>query len=92
VAVASARYTGDILLRAEIFSQNEDDAKQVADSANTFVSLYRGAAKSIGTSGTDASVKEAFDSVRVERNGMATAISGKIPQAMVKSVAAELQK
>jgi hypothetical protein len=92
VAVASLRYSSDVLLRAEIFSRNEEDAKQVTDSANAFVSLYHGAAKAIGTSGTDQAVKEAFDSVQVERNGIATAITAKIPQALVKKIASEIRQ
>ena len=41
VAVASLRYTGSLLLRADIFAQSEAQARQIVDSANTHLALVR---------------------------------------------------
>jgi len=41
VAVGSLRYTGSLLLRADVFAQSEAQARQIVDSANSHLALVR---------------------------------------------------
>src|SRR5258708_7534198 len=69
VAVASLRYAGALMFRADFLTQNEDDARQLTDSLNTFLALSRTVGRSLGTKGPDQDVKAAFDSVRIQQHG-----------------------
>jgi hypothetical protein len=90
-ALVSVRYTGSIRLRAEIFSQNEADAAQVKQAADTFLAWGRAAGASLNPGGTDKDVKAVFDSIEVEQNGTRTVISVAIPRAFVEKMAAEMK-
>ena len=48
VAVASLRYTGSLLFRADVFAQSQAQAKQIVDSANTHLALVRGIGQMYG--------------------------------------------
>jgi len=87
VAVASLRYAGLLLLRADFLTQSEDEARQVADSARTFLAISRSVGQSMGPRGGDKDVKAAFDSIQIEQSGSTTTISATIPQNVVKKMA-----
>jgi hypothetical protein len=81
IAVASLRYNGSLLLRADVFAAGEAEARQVMDSANAFLAIYGLLDRSSGMR-NDADLKAALSSIRFEQKGnvvTATAIcSGRL--------------
>jgi hypothetical protein len=91
VAVGSLRYTGSLLLRADIFAQSEAQAKQIVDSANNHLALVRSIGQFIKTKGPDQDVKAAFDSIQVEQKENVAVFTATIPQSILKKVWSEAQ-
>lgn len=91
VAVASLRYNGGLLFRADVFAPNEADARKVMDSANTFLLMYRSVSRSLGARGNDPDVKAALDSIRVEQKGNAAVFTAAFPEKFLKKILSEAQ-
>jgi len=91
VAVASLRYTGSLLLRADVFAQSEAQAKQIVESANTHLALMRGIGQVIKTKGPDQDIKAAFESIQVEQKENVAVFTATIPQSILKKVWYEAQ-
>jgi hypothetical protein len=91
VTVASLRYKGDLLVRADVIAGTEREAKQVVDSAGSFVSMYRTVALSVGTKGADPDVKAAIDSITVQQKENIAIFSATLPQRMLKKLFSEAQ-
>jgi hypothetical protein len=89
VAVASVRYAGSVLIKAEIFAQSEAAAKQITESLSTFLSLYRSAGQSLGTKGVDKDVKDAFNSIEVHQSNDRAVITATIPAAFIEKAMSE---
>jgi hypothetical protein len=91
VAVGSLRYTGSLLLRADVFAQSEAQAKQIVDSANSHLALVRSIGQFVKTKGPDQDVKAAFDSIQVEQKENVAVFTATIPQSILKKVWSEAQ-
>jgi hypothetical protein len=91
VVVASLRYSGTAHFQADVFTASEADARQVVDSAGGFLALYRSVSKSVGAKGTDADVKAALDSIRVEQKGNVATFTATFSQNFLKKIASEIQ-
>lgn len=89
VLVASARYTGTVHAKAELFAQNEADANKFADEANTFLAIFRALEGNMQTSGNDPDVKAIFDSLKVDRDKNRATISTSVPIAFFKKMLSE---
>ena len=89
VAVASLRFNGDLLLRADVLAANDAAAAHVVDSAKTFFAIYRTVSRSVGASGNDPDVKAALDSIRVEQDGNAAVFTAAFSPRFVKKIVAE---
>ncbi len=89
VVVASARYLTALHLRAEAFTESEDDAKRVTDQVSTFLSIFHTAESSASTQGTDKDVKEFFDSLKVEQKSDRAVLTANLPAGFVKKVFTE---
>jgi hypothetical protein len=79
IVVISGRYIRALHLRAEAFTANEQDAKDITDKAGAFLSLFHAAEISVGTQGTDADVKGFFDSLQVTQSGERAVLTATIP-------------
>jgi hypothetical protein len=83
-------------LRAEAFTQSEDDARAIADKVSVFVALTHTAETSVGTHGTDPDVKAFFDSLKVKQEGDRAVMTAAMPlgflQKMLSGSAAELSE
>ncbi|HLW52177.1 MAG TPA: hypothetical protein VKW06_04975 [Candidatus Angelobacter sp.] len=90
VAVVSARYDGNLLLRADVVTASESDARRLIDSASSFLSLYRSISKSVGRGG-DRDVKAALDSIHVEQDKNAARFSAALSQNFLKKMVQEAQ-
>jgi len=91
VAVGSLRYTGSLLLRADVFAQSQAQAKQIVDSANAHLALVRGIGQFVKTKGPDKDIKDAFDSIQVEQKENVAVFTATIPQSILKKVWSEAQ-
>ncbi len=91
VAVASLRYTGSLLFRADVFAQSEAQAKQVVDSANNHLALVRGIGQIMGNRGPDKDVRAAFESIQVAQKENVAVFTATIPQTILKKIWSEAQ-
>jgi hypothetical protein len=91
VAVGSLRYTGSLLLRADVFAQSESEARQIVDAANTHLSLVRSIGLMVGTKGSDKDVRAAFESIQVAQKENVASFSATIPQSILKKIWSEAQ-
>ena len=91
VLVASLRYSGSLLLRADVFAQSEAQAKEIVDSANTHLALVRSIGASLGSRGEDKDLKSAFDSIKVAQKENVAVFTATIPQSLIKKMWSEVQ-
>jgi hypothetical protein len=87
VAVASLRYAGEVMFRADFLTQSDDDARQLADSLHTFLAISRAAS----ALGRDRDVKSAFDSVHIQQKGTIAEVTATLPQNFLKKAVSEIQ-
>jgi hypothetical protein len=77
----------DVLhLRAEAWTGSEDDARNVTDKANTFLTMFRSAEVSVGSTGTDADVKAFFDSLQVRQESNRAVLSAILPSGVFRKL------
>lgn len=91
IAVGSLRYTGSLLLRADVFAQSEAQARQIVDSANSHLALVRSIGQFIKTKGPDQDVKAAFDSLQATQKENVAVFTATIPQSILKKIWSEAQ-
>ncbi|MCU1331697.1 MAG: hypothetical protein JWM08_689 [Candidatus Angelobacter sp.] len=91
VAVGSLRYTGSLLLRADVFAQSEAQARQIVDSANSHLALVRSIGQFIKTKGQDQDIKAAFDSLQATQKENVAVFTATIPQSILKKIWSEAQ-
>jgi hypothetical protein len=89
VTVISARYLRALHLRAEAFTDSNEDALALKDKISAFLGLFHAAEGSVGVHGTDVDVKSFFDSLHVEQSGDRTILTAIVPPGFVKKVLAE---
>jgi hypothetical protein len=89
IAVGSLRYTGSLLLRADVFAQSEAQARQIVDSANSHLALVRSIGQFIKTKGPDQDVKAAFDSLQATQKENVAVFTATIPQSILKKIWSE---
>ncbi len=89
VAVISGRYLRALHLRAEAFTDNEDDAHAITEKATAFLNLFHAAEGSVGSHGTDADVKTFFDSLKVEQAGDRAILTATVPPGFIRKVLEE---
>ncbi|MGZ4866262.1 MAG: hypothetical protein ACXV7C_03515 [Candidatus Angelobacter sp.] len=91
VAVGSLRYTGSLLLRADVFAQSEAQARQIVDSANSRLALVRSIGQFVKTKGPDQDIKAAFDSLQATQKENVAVFTATIPQSILKKIWSEAQ-
>jgi len=89
VAVISGRYIRALHLRAEAFTDSEDDAHAITEKAAAFLNLFHAAEGSVGAHGTDADVKTFFDSLKVEQAGDRAILTATVPSGFLRKVLEE---
>jgi hypothetical protein len=88
--VASLRYNGSLLFRADIFAASDTEARQVMDSANAFLAIYGLLDRSAGIR-KDADMKAALDSIRLEQKGSVVTVTASCPDKLLKKFQSELE-
>ena len=84
VVVASARHLGTVRFQAEAFTDDEDEAKRVAEQLNTFLTLFHSAETSVGKAGPDPDIKQVFDSLTVKQHNERTVLTANIPSGFIQ--------
>lgn len=95
--VISARYNplhlpllqGTVHLRAEAFTQSDEDARALADKVNVFLSMTHSAEASVGTHGTDADVRAFFDSLKMKKDGDRAVLTAALSLGFLKKMFSE---
>jgi hypothetical protein len=85
--IGSLRYAGSIDLEAQALTQNEEDARKVADTLGTLLSLFRSIQTNVGAQGPDPDVKNLFDSLQVTQEGNRTIITAEVPVGFIRKMA-----
>jgi hypothetical protein len=88
VVVVSARFLTAVHLRAEAFTNNEDDARRVTEQVNTFLNIFH-AAENSASGGTDPDVKQFFDSLKVEQQDDRARLTATLSPGFLKKVFTE---
>ncbi|HWZ44173.1 MAG TPA: hypothetical protein VNW97_11885 [Candidatus Saccharimonadales bacterium] len=91
VSVASVRYSGALAVKAEVFTLDESSAKNLAESAGTFLALYRTAGGSTRHTGADQDVKAAIDSIEIQQKGNSAVFTATVSQGFLRKVVPEVQ-
>jgi hypothetical protein len=92
VLVGSLRYSGSLLLRADVFAQSEAQAKEIVESANTHLALVRSIGASLGARGEDKDLKSALDSIQIAQKENVAVFTATIPQSLMKKIWSEAQQ
>jgi len=78
--------TGVLHVRAEAWTTSDEDARNISDKANVFLSMFRSAEMSVGSAGSDADVKAVFDSLQVRQEGNHAVLSAILPAGVFRKL------
>lgn len=87
--VASARYLGSIHLRAEAYTDSEDEARRATEKAGVFLSIFRAAETTVAAPATDPDLKQFFDSLKVEQHNDRAVMTAVVPPGIIRKMIAE---
>jgi hypothetical protein len=73
-------------LRAEAWTSSDEDARDIAEKANFYLSMFRSAEVSVGSPGTDADLKALFDSLHVRQEGNRATLSATLPGTVLRKL------
>ncbi len=79
-------HPGAIHVRAEAFTETEEDARTIAEKLQVFVAMFHSADTSVGTPGTDSDVKAVFDSMQVKQADKHAVLSATLPPGFIKKL------
>ena len=88
VLVASVRYLGSVHLRAEAFTANDEEARQLRERAEAFLNIFHSAEDS-AAQGTDPDVKAFFNGLKVEQHRNRAVLTAILPAAFLQKAISE---
>jgi hypothetical protein len=91
-AVASVTYVplyGEIHLKAEAFTRDEQAAEQLTEQVNTCLMIFHSAEVSVSGQTPDPDIKKALDSLKVKQNKDRTVLTATLPAGLLRKVVAE---
>ncbi len=91
-AVASVVYVplfGEVRLRAEAFTKNEQEAEQLTLQVNTFLAIFHSAEVSVSGQTPDPDIRKALDSLKVEQHKDRTVLTATLPAGLLRKMVAE---
>jgi hypothetical protein len=89
VVIASARPLNEVRLRADVITQDEDQAQRFTEQVGTYLALFKSLEISMDEGGPDKDVKAAFDSLEVHQNKSEAVLTAKVPYAFFKKMLSE---
>jgi hypothetical protein len=78
--------TGALHLRAEAWAGSNEDARNITDKLNVFLSMFHSAETSVGSPGTDADVKALFDSLQVRQEDSRAVLYATVPTGVFRKL------
>ena len=90
--VASVRYLRAVHFRAEAFTRDEQEARQLTTQVNTFLSIFHSAEVAVAGQTPDPDVKRALDSLKVEQKSDRTVLTAILPTELLRKIVAEAPK
>jgi hypothetical protein len=90
--VASVRYLRAVHFRAEAFTRDEQEARQLTTQVNTFLSIFHSAEVAVAGQTPDPDVKKALDSLKVEQKSDRTVLTAILPTELLRKIVAEAPK
>jgi hypothetical protein len=90
--VGSVRYLRAVHFRAEAFTHDEQEAKQLTTQVNTFLSIFHSAEIAVAGQTPDPDVKKALDSLKVDQKDDRTVLTAIIPTELLRKIVAEAPK
>lgn len=91
VTVASLRFTGDLLVRADVLAASEKDAKRVVEAATAFLFIYQSAEQSLSPRGADADVNSAINSIQVHQEKSVAVFNATLSPRFLKKLVSQAQ-
>jgi hypothetical protein len=88
VAVVSMRYTGTLTTRADILTQSESEAKELASSIRPVIAVARDLSQ---PKPSDQDLKAAFDSLQIQQKESTVTITVTVPEKLLKKLANDAQ-
>jgi hypothetical protein len=89
VIVGSVRYTTAVQVKAEAFAASAEEAKQIVDQVNTFLSIFRGLENRMNPGGSDPDVKAFFNSLEVQLYKTRAVLNASVPPAFLRKLFSE---
>jgi hypothetical protein len=89
VIVAAVRYLGSVQFRADAFTRNAEDARQVSDQLNAFLAIARAVEIRAQSGATDPDLKAFFDSISISLFADRAELNATIPEGVVKKLVSE---
>jgi hypothetical protein len=83
VIVASVQHIGTVNFKAEAITDDEDEAKRVANQVNTYLTISQSAEETVGKAGPDPDIKQIFTSLEIKQNGDRAVLTAKIPPNLI---------
>jgi hypothetical protein len=77
---------GALHLRAEAWAGSNDDARNIAEKLNLFLSMFHNAETSVGSPGSDADVKALFDSLQVRQEESRALVYAMVPTGVFRKL------
>jgi hypothetical protein len=90
--VASVRYLRAVHFRAEAFTRDEQEARQLTSQVDSFLSVFHSAEISVAGETPDPDVKKALDSLKVEQKKDRTILTALLPTELLRKIVAEAPK
>jgi hypothetical protein len=90
--VVSVRYVpvlGEVHLRAEAFTKNDQEAEQLTSQVNTFLAIFHSAEVSVSGQTPDPDLRKALDSLKVEQHKDRTVLTATLPAGLLRKMVAE---
>jgi hypothetical protein len=87
--VASVRYLGAVHFRAEAFTNDEQEAGQLAAQASTFLKIFQTAEISVGTGNSDPDFKRAMDSIKIDHKKDRAVLTAILPSELIRKLVSE---
>ena len=78
--------TGALHMRAEAWTGNNQDASIITDKLNVFLTMFRSAEVSVGSTGSDTDVKALFDSLQVRQEDSRAVLVATMPTGIFRKL------
>ena len=79
--------TGALHVRAEAWTGNATDARDISDKVKTFLTMFHSAEASVGSPGNDADLKTLFDSLEVRQEDSRAVLYAILPTGLFSKIA-----